>query len=32
MKYDYRKYNIKNDNGLLKGMILEIKNGYEVEQ
>ena len=32
MKYDYRKYNIKNDNGLLKGMILEIKNGYEVEE
>lgn len=32
MKYDYRKYDIKNDNGLLKGMILEIKNGYEVEE
>ena len=32
IKYDYRKYNIKNDNGLLKGMILEIKNGYEVEE
>ena len=30
IKYDYRKYNIKNDNALLKGLILEIKNGYEV--
>ena len=32
MKYDYRKYDIKNDNGLLKGSILEIKNGYEEEE
>ena len=31
-KYDYRKYNIKTDNKKLKGMILEIKNGYEVEE
>lgn len=31
-KYDYRKYNIKTDNRKLKGMILEIKNGYEVEE
>lgn len=30
IKYDYRDYNIKNDNALLKGLILEIKNGYEV--
>lgn len=30
IKYDYRKYNIKLDNSLLKGLILEIKNGYEV--
>lgn len=30
IKYDYRNYNIKTDNILLKGLILEIKNGYEV--
>lgn len=30
IKYDYRKYNIKTDNALLKGLILYIKNGYEV--
>lgn len=30
IKYDYRNYNIKTDNALLKGLILEIKNGYEV--
>lgn len=30
IKYDYRKYNMKADNSLLKGLILEIKNGYEV--
>lgn len=30
IKYDYRKFNIKNNNALLKGLILEIKNGYEV--
>lgn len=30
IKYDYRKYNIKTDNDMLKGLILEIKNGYEV--
>ena len=29
-KYDYRKFNIKNNNALLKGLVLEIKNGYEV--
>lgn len=29
IKYDYRDYNIKSDNILLKGLILEIKNGYE---
>jgi len=30
IKYDYRRFNIKNNNALLKGLILEIKNGYEV--
>ena len=30
-KYDYRKYNIKTDNKNLKGLILLIKNSYEVE-
>lgn len=30
IKYDYRKFNIKNNNALLKGIILDIKNGYEV--
>jgi hypothetical protein len=30
MKYDYRDYDIKFDNTLLKGTILEIKYGYEV--
>ena len=29
IKYDYRKFNIKNNNALLKGSVLEIKNGYE---
>lgn len=29
IKYDYRKFNIKNNNALLKGLVLEIKNGYE---
>lgn len=29
-KYDYRVYNIKTDNRKLKGLILEIKNGYEI--
>jgi hypothetical protein len=28
--YDYRKFNLKENNRKLKGMILEIKNGYEV--
>ncbi len=28
--YDYRKYNIKTDNKNLKGLVLLIKNGYEV--
>lgn len=30
IKYDYREYNIKADNVLLKGLVLDIKNGYEV--
>lgn len=30
IKYDYREFNIRNNNALLKGEILEIKNGYEV--
>lgn len=30
IKYDYRKFNIKNNNALLKGLTLEIKNGYEI--
>lgn len=30
IKYDYRKFNIKNNNALLKGLILDIKNGYEI--
>lgn len=29
-KYDYRKFNIKTNNKKLKGLVLEIKNGYEV--
>ncbi len=29
-KYDYRKYDIEEDNSKLKGKILAIKNGYEV--
>lgn len=29
IKYDYRYFNIKNNNALLKGEILDIKNGYE---
>lgn len=29
-KYDYRKFNLRANNARLKGMILEIKNGYEV--
>ena len=28
--YDYREYNLKDDNLMLKGSILLIKNGYEV--
>lgn len=31
IKYDYRKYNINSDNNNLKGKILAIKNGYEVD-
>ncbi len=31
-KYDYRKYNINTDNKNLKGLILLIKNGYEVKE
>ena len=30
-KYDYRKYDIEVDNKHLKGLILLIKNGYEVK-
>ena len=30
-KYDYRNYNLKSDNLKLKGLILLIKNGYEVK-
>ena len=30
-KYDYRKFNIKTNNKKSKGLVLEIKNGYEVE-
>ena len=30
IKYDYRNFNIQNNNALLKGLVLEIKNGYEV--
>ena len=30
-KYDYRNYDIDNDNKKLKGLILLIKNGYEVK-
>ena len=30
IEYDYRNFNIKNNNELLKGLVLEIKNGYEV--
>jgi len=29
IKYDYRYFNIENNNGLLKGEVLDIKNGYE---
>ncbi len=30
-KYDYRKFNIKSNNKKLKGLVLDIKNGYEVD-
>lgn len=30
IKYDYRNFDIKNNNALLKGLVLDIKNGYEV--
>ena len=30
-KYDYIKFNLKENNKKLKGLVLEIKNGYEVE-
>ena len=30
-KYAYRKFNLKANNKKLKGLVLEIKNGYEVE-
>ena len=29
-KYDYRKFNLKTNNKKLKGLVLEIKNKYEV--
>lgn len=29
-KYDYRKFDIKANNKKLKGLVLEIKNGYEI--
>lgn len=29
-KYDYRKFNIKTNNKKLKGLVLEIKNKYEI--
>ena len=29
IKYDYRYFNIENNNGLLKGEVLDIKNRYE---
>lgn len=31
-KYDYRKFNIKTNNKKLKGLVLEIKNGYEISE
>lgn len=31
-KYDYRKFNLKTNNRKLKGLILDIKNGYEVDE
>lgn len=31
-KYDYRKFNIKTNNRKLKGLVLQIKNGYEVDE
>lgn len=30
IKYDYRDFDIKNNNALLKGLILEIENKYEI--
>ncbi len=30
LKYDYRKFNLKTTNSKLKGLVLVIKNGYEV--
>ena len=30
-KYDYKKFNLKANNQKLKGLVLEIKNGYEIE-
>ena len=32
MKYDYRKFDIKGDNILLKGNVSDIKNGYEITE
>ena len=29
-KYDYRKFNLKTNNEKLKGLVLDIKNGYEI--
>lgn len=31
-KYDYRKFNIKTNNKKLKGLVFEIKNGYEISE
>lgn len=31
-KYDYRKFNLKANNKKLKGLVLDIKNGYEVSE
>ena len=31
-KYNYRKYNIKENKGRLKEMTLEFKNGYKAEE
>lgn len=30
--YEYKEYNLRNDNEMLKGLILEIKDGYEITE